>query len=155
MELTKKIVLEFLKNHKIMAVATYGEHPWIASVYYSFDREINLYFLSDPKTLHCRQIARNNQVAVSIADSHQKVSDKKKGLQMFGVSEQIGDAKKIQHALRLWKEALCVVDPKLTYDNMVTHVITGRMYKVTPKRIKFFNQELFSVKDGEEPVLEL
>lgn len=155
MKLTKQHILEFLKQNKLMTVATYGDHPWIASVYYSFDEDLNLYFLSDPATLHCKQIAKNPLVAVSIADSTQKVGDLKKGLQLYGTARQISQVHKIQHALRSWKDALSVTNPKLTYQNMVKKVISGRMYKITPKKIKHFNQALFQVEDGKEPVLEL
>lgn len=154
-KLTKELILDFIKGHTLMSVATYGKHPWIAYVYYSFDNDLNIYFLSDPKTLHCKQIKENPLVAVSIADSHQKPSSLKKGLQLYGTAQQISDAKKIQHALRLWKETLGVKDPELSYENMVKKIVTGRMYKITPKRIKFFNQELFKNDDGEEPVLDM
>lgn len=138
-----------------MMVATFGEYPWIASVYYSFDKDLNLYFLSDPATLHCRQIAQNPQVSVAIADSHQKVTELKKGLQIYGLARQISPVAKIKHVLRSWKETVGVKDKELTYENMLKKVIKGRMYKIAPKKIKYFNQELFPVSDGKEPVLEL
>ncbi len=155
MKLTKKLIHDFLSQHQLMSLATYGEHPWIASVYYSFDKDLNLYFLSDPATLHCRQIAKNNQVAISIADSRQEVSILKKGLQIYGIAKRISEVKKIKHALSMWKETLKVTNPELTYSNMLKKVIKGRMYQITPKKIKFFNQELFPVEDGQEPILDL
>jgi uncharacterized protein YhbP (UPF0306 family) len=154
MDLTKELILDFLAKHNVMSIATSGDHPWIAYVYFSFDSNLTIYFLSSPKTLHCRQIAKNPHVALLIADSHQKVGDLKKGVQIYGVAEQISDAQKVKHALRMWRDALQVTDPTLTYENMIKKVINGRMYKVTPKKIKFFNQELFKVEDGDEPVLE-
>ena len=42
---------------------------------------------------------------------------------------------------------------KSTHENMVKKIKSGIMYKISPKKIKFFNQELFKVKDGEEPML--
>lgn len=155
MKLTKNHVLDFLKDQKLMSVATFGKHSWIASVYYSFDNSLNLYFLSDPATLHCRQIDKNPHVAVSIADSRQKVTQLKRGLQIYGIAKQISGALKMKHTLRSWKEALNVKDKELTYTNMLKKVIKGRMYQISPKRIKLFDQKLFPVEDGQEPVLEL
>ena len=155
MKLTKILILDFLAQHKLMTVATYGKHPWIAPVYYAFDKDLNLYFLSNPKTLHAAQIAKNKEVAVSIADSRQKLNDKKKGLQIYGIAKQISQVQKVRLALKLWKEVLNVIDPLFTYENMAKKILQGRMYKIVPKRIKFFNQELFPVDDGMEPVLEL
>lgn len=156
MELTKQLVLDFLKTQKLMSVATYGDFPWSASVYYTFDNDLNLYFLSVPATLHCKFIGQNQNVAVSIADSSQDIAKPKKGLQVWGVAEQLSDAAKIMHALKMWKDFLGVVNPGLSYENMAKSVIKGRMYRIAPKRIKLFDQELFKdADDGEEPVLEL
>ena len=80
-KLTKKIILDFLKMHKLMFVATQGEYPWIAAVFYTYDYDLNLYFLSSPETLHCKQIKQNNEVAVAIADSNQQLNDVKKGME--------------------------------------------------------------------------
>ena len=153
--LTKKIVLDYLKNHKLMIIATYGAFPWIASVYYSYDDHLNLYFLSSPETLHVKHIVVNKKVAVAIVDSHQKVTDMKRGLQISGVANQISGANKIKHALRLWKDALNITNPKYTYEGMMKKLIKGRMYMIKPLKIKLFDQELFKVEDGHEPMMSL
>ena len=155
MELKRQQALDFLKNHKLMSVASFGDFPWIASVYYTFDNDLNVYFLSSPTTLHCKQIEINNKVAISIADSDQDIGALKRGLQISGIAERISDTKKVIHALKIWKQSLGVKDPELTYENMIKQVINGRMYKIIPKRIKLFDQKLFPVEDGEEPVLNL
>src|SRR3989338_10433185 len=97
--LTKKDVLEFLADKKLMVVATYGDHPWIASVYYSFDKDLNLYFISTPSTIHGRQMEKNKKVAVAIVDSNQKPSDVKRGLQIYGTVEKVSGINKVRHAL--------------------------------------------------------
>ncbi|PIV10007.1 hypothetical protein COS31_03685 [Candidatus Roizmanbacteria bacterium CG02_land_8_20_14_3_00_36_15] len=153
--LTKKDVLEFLTCHKLMTLATYGDHPWIASVFYSFDNDLNLYFISSPATIHGQQMKKNNQVAVAIADSHQKPSDVKRGLQIFGYVERVSEAYKIRYALRHWKNFLNLKRPEISLENMKKGLYKGRVYKLTPKKIKLFDQEKFNVPDGEEPILEL
>lgn len=154
-QLTHQQVAKFLSRHNLMAVATYGDHPWVANVYYSFDPDLTLYFLSDPATLHCRQIEANPQVAVSIFDSHQSINQPKRGLQLWGEASQISGQTKIMHVVKLWKSSLKVSDATITYENMIKKVITGRMYQIIPKQIKLFDQKLFPVEDGQEPVLNL
>ena len=147
--LTKDHIKNFLGKNKLMSVATYGDFPWIATVYYTFDNDLNIYFLSDPSTLHAKQIIKNPKVAVSIADSSQDINKPKRGLQVSGIAEQISGIEKVKYALQLWKTNLGVVDPGLTYKAVI-----GSMFRITPKRIKLFDQELFKVEDGKEPVLE-
>jgi len=149
----KKYIKDFLQANFQMVIATYGQHPWIATVYYSLDKDLNIYFLRDPDTIHCRQIAKNPEVALSIADSPQKPAGKKKGLQIYGLAEQISGMHKIVHSLNLWRKTLGVTGDKYTYQGMMKKAIKGRMYKVTPKKIKFFNEELW--EEGKEPLIEL
>jgi uncharacterized protein YhbP (UPF0306 family) len=149
-KLTKKMVLDFLAEGKQMAIATYGDHPWIATVYYVFDGNLNIYFLSSQKTLHVKNILRNQEVAIAIAAGNQPISKPKRGLQMYGVAEQIYGLEKVKYSLKLWKTNLSVINPALT-----AKAVNGKMFKVVPKRIKLFDQTLFKVEDGSEPVLEL
>ena len=153
--LTKKDVLEFLSDKKLMIIATYGDHPWIASVYYSFDKDLNLYFISVPSTIHGRQMEKNKKVAVAIVDSNQKPSDVKRGLQIYGTVEKVSGINKVRHALRLWKDFLNIQRPDISFENMQKGFYKGKVYKLTPKKIKLFDQEKFKVPDGEEPILEL
>lgn len=148
-----KHITDFLTDRYQMTIATSGEHPWIATVYYSLDSNLNIYFLSNPETLHCQQIALNPQVAVSICDSPQNPSVQKKGVQLFGVAEQVSGVQKIKHAISLWRETLGVTSEAYTYEGMMKKAISGRMYRVQPKKIKFFNEELW--EEGCEPIVTL
>ncbi|MBI4089175.1 MAG: pyridoxamine 5'-phosphate oxidase family protein [Candidatus Levybacteria bacterium] len=132
-----------------MVVGANGDFPWIATVYYTFDQDLNLYFLSSPDTLHVKQILQNPKVAIVIADSNQDINKSKSGLQLSGIAQQISGLSKIKYALKLWKTNLGVVNPKLT-----DQAVKGSMFKITPKRIKLFDQKIFPVADGKEPVLE-
>jgi len=116
--LTKKNVLDFLETKKLLVIATYGDHPWIASVYYSFDKDLNLYFISAPSTIHGRQMEKNKKVAVAIVDSNQKPSDVKRGLQIYGTVEKVSGINKVRHALRLWKDFLNIQRPDISFESM-------------------------------------
>lgn len=124
-------------------------------MFYSFDMDLNLYFISSPSTIHGKQIEKNNKVAAAIVDSNQKPSDVKKGLQIYGTVEKVSGVNKIRHAIRLWKDFLNVQRPDISLENMKKGLYKGRMYKLTPKKIKLFDQEKFKVPDGKEPILEL
>lgn len=153
--LTKKDVLDFIKDKKLLILATYGDHPWIASVYYSFDNDLNIYFITTPSTIHGKQMEKNKKVAAAIVDSHQKPSDVKRGLQIYGIVERVSGLNKVNYALRLWKDFLNVQRLDISYENMKKGLYKGRIYKLIPKKIKLFDQEKFKVPDGKEPILEL
>lgn len=148
-----KHITDYLSNQYQMTIATYGDHPWIATVYYSLDDDLHLYFLSDPTTLHCQHIAKNPQVAVSICDSPQNPSSKKKGIQIFGIAEKISEIHKIKHSLTLWRKTLGITSSIYTYEGMMKKSIAGRMYMIKPKKIKFFNEDLW--EEGMEREIDL
>lgn len=151
MKLTKEIIMEFLSESapKLMSVATSGTHPWIATVYFGFDDDLNLYFISDATTLHAQQISANSRVAVAIADSSQTPDTKKKGVQLFGEAKLIMDGTETEKARNSWVRNVGIPNESLPFS-----AIEGRMYKIAPSKIKYFNQALFEVEDGQEPVLE-
>lgn len=136
-----------------MVLATYGDHLWTATLYYASDNDLNIYFLSNPSTIHCQHIESNSEVAIAICDSPQDPSAKKVGLQAYGLAKQISGKTDVIQALELWKQSLNVTSDSYTYENMMNDTIKGRMYKISLKKVKFFNQNLW--EEGEEPVLEL
>ena len=146
-------VKKYLKNHFQLVLATVGTHPWVCTLYYSIDNDLNIYFLTSPKTIHGQQLAKNSKVAAAISDSPQTPTAKKKGLQIYGLCKQISGARKVTHAITLWKQTLGVTSKDYSYEGMIKKAISGRMYKITPKKIKFFNEELW--EEGMEKLIEL
>jgi uncharacterized protein YhbP (UPF0306 family) len=93
--MSKQLVIEFLDQRKQMVLATYGNHPWICTLFYVIDESLNFYFLSGIDTLHVQQLVKNNQVAITIADSPQDPKLPKKAVQLWGVAERVTDEYKL------------------------------------------------------------
>ncbi len=148
-----KHISHFLNERMQMVVATSGDHPWIATVYYAIDDHLNFYFISDPKTLHGSHIDINPHVALSVSDSPQQLSSKKKGVQIYGTAVQLKNQKEITSGLSLWRKTLGVTSDAYTYEGMMKNKIQGRLYKVIPKKIKYFNEELW--EEGKEKMITL
>ena len=76
----KQIILDYLSDpqHILMTLATVnGDKPWVCSVYYVVDDDLNLYFISPPDAEHSTHIKENQNVACAIADSDQTLDIKK------------------------------------------------------------------------------
>ena len=66
-ELREK-VLDYLKAHHSMTIASHGEEGvWAAAVFYVNDG-FRLYFLSAPTTRHSRNIAHDARIAITIQE---------------------------------------------------------------------------------------
>jgi uncharacterized protein YhbP (UPF0306 family) len=127
-----------------MTVSTYDGELWSAPVYYITDINFNFYFISSPKTRHALAIKQNPNVAVTIADSHQKITDSKVGIQMQGVASVVSRLESIQWFFKMFNAHLPGVSEILNFANYKEKVITSKVYRITPKIIQLFHEGLYS-----------
>lgn len=146
-------ISKYLSDHIQMSVSTSADFPWIFTAYYAVDDNLNLYFLTSPSTIHGKQLVNNPHVAVAIADSPQNPTGKKAGLQMSGLCTELIAEEEIRTGLELWRSKLKVESPDYTYEGMQANKISGRIYKIVPKKLKFFNEAL--QEEGKEKFIEL
>jgi uncharacterized protein YhbP (UPF0306 family) len=84
-------ILEELRNHTVMTLATSGQAgPHAVSLMYAHDG-FDIYWLSDPKTLHSSHLASGSTVAATIAAQHADFREIR-GLQMEGNAQLLTDA---------------------------------------------------------------
>jgi uncharacterized protein YhbP (UPF0306 family) len=79
-------VSRILDDNTLCSMATRSEAGVIDinAVFYSFSAGLDLYFLSNPASAHCRNLAHVPQMAVTIFDSHQEWGQPHAGLQLYG-----------------------------------------------------------------------
>jgi uncharacterized protein YhbP (UPF0306 family) len=65
---TRGRVLTFLREHTTLALGTTGETglPAVAAVFYAVDADLNLYFLTEERTEHGRNMLAHPQVAGAV-----------------------------------------------------------------------------------------
>ncbi len=139
----KQKLLQYLQSQNLMTLATQEEHLWVSNVYFVTDEKFNLYFLSEPKSQHCLAIKSNPEVACAVADTGQKVVDKKIGVQLYGTAAQVKNLSTVIWMLKMWNKLNPGFESIINLKNIQTNKINGRIYKIEPKLIKFFNEELY------------
>ena len=79
-------VTRMLAGNTLCSMATRNEAGTvhINTSFFCFDRDLLLYFLSHPESVHSHNLARVPQMAVAVFDSHQLWGDPHTGLQLFG-----------------------------------------------------------------------
>lgn len=85
-ERLRQSVFRILQAVTLCSLATTGPDAvaHINAAYYCYTDGIELYFVSDPSTKHCQNIAIQPRIAVAIFDTNQPWGDALSGLQMFG-----------------------------------------------------------------------
>jgi uncharacterized protein YhbP (UPF0306 family) len=64
---THQAIRSLLEAHNTLTLATCDqERPWAATVFFCSDRQLRLYFVSDHRTRHGRDMAANSRVAAAV-----------------------------------------------------------------------------------------
>jgi uncharacterized protein YhbP (UPF0306 family) len=75
-----------LKDGVLCSIATVARRrrAHINTAYFAFSDAWELFFLSHPGSLHCRNLAENPSIALTVFSSEQRWTDPGRGLQLFG-----------------------------------------------------------------------
>jgi uncharacterized protein len=64
---TRQAIRRMLEAHNTVTLATCeGDRPWATTVFFASDAELNLYFVSDQRTRHGRNLAISGRVAGAV-----------------------------------------------------------------------------------------
>ena len=143
MKTKMKDVVEYIKSHNLMQLATGTKKPWICTVFYAIDEKLNIYFISNPRRQHCLDIRKNKNVACAITDSNQSVVSKKIGVQIQGVASLINSEKDMERAFGIWNRANSGFEKVINIEGVRNGTMSDRPFVITPKKIKFFNERLY------------
>ncbi len=121
----------------------------INTAFYSFSEELELYFLSNPASAHCRNLAHTGQMAVAVCDSHQEWGATRAGLQLYGTGGPVPaghcERARASYAARFPRYFDLVLRAGEDAD-AATALDALRLYRFVPARIKILDEHEF----GEE-----
>lgn len=143
----KQKLLQYLQNHDVIVIATCGDRPTACTVYYGADDNFNLYIVTSSNTEHGKNILANGKVAAAITETTQAMytTKYKIGVQVQGKAKQLTDEEEMKKGLFIWsKKRNDIVEKYL--ENIKNNIWESRPFIITPKEIKWFNEELY----GEE-----
>lgn len=128
----KQLIKDYLQEARLMQVATAKENqPWACTVYFAFDENLNLYWISLPSTRHSQEIMANEKVAGTIVLPHVP-GQKPRGIQFEGTAQQAqGDA--MQKTMDIYATRMGMNDQRKQdildgTDGHVPYVITPTLF---------------------------
>lgn len=136
-------VLDYLKNHNTMTLATCsGDTPWAATVFFASDG-LRLYFFSSPESRHCQNFAANARVAVTVQEDY-KDWRVIKGIQLEGrielVDGVVAKAKALTvYAMKFPEIIKLFTDP--TSGVLHKAFLKVKFYCVVPEKLFFIDNE--------------
>lgn len=143
-------IRKFLQSHRIMTLASCeNQKPWVCTVYYADDESGNLYFVTGKSTKHATQILNNSQVAISIFDSTQLVTDDKEGLQATGSCKKLVDLNEIKIALTMWQKRNPGAEKHVNLEYVTGDKSKSAMYSIKLDYVKHMSNN-YGDKDYKE-----
>jgi len=141
-----ELVRHYLPQGRMMQVATVVDgQPWICTVYFVEDDDLNLYWLSLPTRRHSQEIARHNKIAVAVPIKFGKPVI---GIQAEGRAEAVADKELIARVMQRYVERYD--SGKQFYDNFVAGRNQHVLFKFTPSKYVLFDEATFAVDTRKE-----
>lgn len=137
-------IRRMLDSYHTLTLATCLDgRPWSATLFFASDASFNLYFVSDARTRHARDMTSNPQVALAI-DADVDRWDDVRGLQIEGRAEKVSGAER-DKALALYLGKFADVKalfeaPKSADEQVITQRLKDAdFWRVTPVLVRLID----------------
>jgi uncharacterized protein YhbP (UPF0306 family) len=119
-----------------------GTTPYACIVVLSYDSNLCMFFFSDPKTEHVKNIEVNNQIAGEIANSNQTWESPRRGIQFRGVC-RAATAKEVPWIIDHYNKRFPGFERHKTDSKHRKQSVHVRPYIIRPTWIKIFDELIF------------
>lgn len=142
----KKHLLECMNSTDYCAVATADDKGvWVNPVYFAWDADFNLYFISMTHVRHMKNIEKNSRVAVAIYKTEQKGDVI--GIQLEGEAYILKAEKERKKAHQVYYERV----GSLGQNEFAMHDPKWLFVKITPEQIYYCDSKIFGEERQEVP----
>jgi uncharacterized protein YhbP (UPF0306 family) len=143
MEDYAKEAKDIISNNIYMAVATATQsgEPWISPVFFAYDDQYNLYWVSDKNSRHSNLIRKNSRVAIVVFDSKAPEGEGD-GVYFEAEAVELNDPQEAGEGMSILAARVTQDELKIKEVSAVTGEGAWRIYKAVPKKIS-------KLKEGE------
>ena len=145
-------IRQMLEAHNTISLATCrDDKPWVASLFFASDRDLNLYFVSDYRTHHAGDIGDGADVFATVNTDCAQWSEVK-GLQISGFAKMVDGLERMS-ALRYYLlkfpdvKALFEAPKGKDEETIAQRLKSASMYRLEPRWIRLIdNSRWFGYK---------
>lgn len=144
----KQLIKGYLKEAKLMQLATAVDNqPWVCSVWFASDEDLNIYWLSSTKRRHSEDVMKNQKVAGAIVNP-QTPQDPPRGLQFQGTAEMLTKQQDIDKAMSVYAGRIFPKEKIIEFMNGTEH--PHRFYRIKPTQFVLFDAVNFPENSRQE-----
>lgn len=147
----KKYITECMESTKFCSIATVDDKGvWNNPVFFAWDGQFNLYFISQMHSRHMQNLQKNPRIAVAVYKTEQEGDVA--GIQLEGTARILADDKDaIQHAFNTYY-ARAGKGPDV---QQYIHNPTWIFVQITPENMYYFDTRFFEEERQEVPISQL
>lgn len=145
----RPLVENYLQSARLMQLATVRDgQPWVCTVYFVADEDMNLYWLSWPERRHSREVAQHDKAAAAVVV--QDGGDRKPvvGIQVEGTVAEVTDEEAVKRISETYAQKYG--QGKRFYKNFKTGTNRHHMYKLMPQKLVLFDEQNFSAENARQ-----
>ena len=136
--MSKEEILNLLKKTKMMQFGILDSNgPWVVTLFYALDDELNMYWISLPDTRHSEAIGKNSKASVAVPVEF-KFGEPIQGLSMSGEAEHLSDPGQIRNILELYAEQMNREESFV--EDMINGTNPHELYVFRPDYAKVFDR---------------
>jgi uncharacterized protein YhbP (UPF0306 family) len=148
----REAIRQMLEAHNTITLATCGDQkPWAASLFFASDKQLNLYFVSDHRTRHARDLESHPEASATV-NADCGLWTEVKGLQISGSVTVLSGIARL-NALRCYLakfadvRALFEMPKDKDEETIAQRLKAANMYRLRPSRIRLIdNSKWFGYK---------
>lgn len=140
----QKKAREIIASNIYMTIATASSSgkPWVSPVFFAYDQNYDLYWVSNRDSLHSRLIRENPQVAIVIFDSKAPEGEGD-GVYFEAKIEELSDQDQIKYAMDILNKRATKDEFRIKKIGEVTGEGAWMVYKAVPMRVSKLTEGKF------------
>jgi len=151
-EADREAIRQMLEAHNTLTLATACEdRPWAASLFFASDEKLNLYFVSDHRTRHAREIESGHDVVATV-NADCALWTEVRGLQIEGSARKVtglGRVKALSVYLGKFHDVRALFEAPQNADEetIAQRLRAANMYQLEPRWVRLIdNSKWFGYK---------
>ncbi|TLZ62461.1 MAG: hypothetical protein E6K13_05695 [Methanobacteriota archaeon] len=147
--LVQKSLYRVLRENVLCSMSTVstGHRAYVNTAYFCHSPQLELFFLSDPESFHCRNLAQNPSMAIAVFRSDQTWGHPDRGVQLFGICREARGSV-AERAGRLYSSRFPPFSKLLSGTSAVARkqarlLLSYRFYRFVANRVKILDEREF------------
>lgn len=143
-----QLIREYLQEAKIMQIATkINEQPWVCSVWYASDDQMNIYWMSATNRRHSKELEKNPKVGATISLQIPS-NESPRGVQLQGIAQKLTKNDDIQKARSVFQDR--VFDGRTIDSYLNNKKTTYAFYRLKPTLYVLYDAKHFPENPRQE-----